>query len=242
MNTLRTLHDAFAELEKRAELGPAPARPSRGHFVAPILTATAVAVVVAGVALWQPATHQTVQPASSPKKTSGTFTPPDTAAKLAAKARAILAGTATVDVDDSRSSDCGAASMPLPGPKQNGPIPPSSCSGAAIGGKLTSGGETGGFDLAVFRAKPNAQAACDPPGKCTISMRPDRSTLAVGLWQDPQLPGGVTMTVELVRPDGADILVHLSTEDDSKGRGPLLGTRLPLTVAQLTAFVTSDRW
>ncbi|WP_163513645.1 hypothetical protein [Fodinicola acaciae] len=259
MNTLRTLHDAFAELEKRADATPVqahivPERPARGRLAAPLLTAAAVAAVVAGVALWQqPVGNRTVQPPAAPAANkAATYTPPDTAAKLAAKARTILAGVATVTLDNSRSSNCGAVIVKV-GPRASHDTDrsptrlepdkkPRTCSGAAIGGRLTRGNATGGFDLAVYRTSRGEKASCDQSGDCSLRTLPDGSTLAISTWRDPHVPGGLTTKIELVRADLADINMHLSTEADPKGSSARVGTTLPLTVEQLTAFVSSHRW
>jgi hypothetical protein len=64
----------------------------------------------------------------------------------------------------------------------------------------------------------------------------------VGSWHDDQVSGGVTYQVEAVRPNGRDVLLHLSTERDPKGHSTTIASAVPLTVAQMTALVTSDRW
>jgi hypothetical protein len=198
-------------------------------------------------------------PSSAPKPKPHRYTPPATSAELAAETRAILAGTATIQIDPIRSSDCGSVRVSVPaatgkvtarlpnGATPTVPIPQandpeSGCSGAAIGGSLTSSGRTGGFDLDVFAAAPSDKASCDGDTSCSVHHRPDGSTLAIGTWHDSNLPGGITYQVELVRPDGAEILIHLSTMRDPKGAGPVTASRVPLTIDQLTAFVTSDRW
>lgn len=69
-----------------------------------------------------------------------------------------------------------------------------------------------------------------------------RLDAAVGTWHDRSVSGGVTYFVEFVRHDRADILMHLSTERDPKGESTVTASRVPLSLAQMEAFVTSDRW
>ena len=282
MNTLRTLHDAFTTLEERADathavppdftVSAGPARAGLTRFAAPAAAAAAVVSVAAGVTVWQSSQHPghggqaaTHGPSSSAPATHsssvapshpGRYQPPDTAAKLAAKTRAILDGVATITVDPSRSSGCGAVQAGPPtssavipaGPDVSLspayiPLNQDGCSGAGLVGTLASSGRTGGFDLDVFATSPGSKARCDGDGdKCSVHTRPDGSTLAVGSWHDPHVPGGVTYQIELVRRDGADILMHLSTESDPKGMSTVTTSQLPLTTKQLTDFVTSTQW
>jgi ferric-dicitrate binding protein FerR (iron transport regulator) len=125
MNTLRTLHDAFSELEHQADAATPldyalPERTTKRRRLAPpIAAAAAVLAVVAGVAAWQAARdgHPAKVPvAAGPTPVSTTvaahangFQPPSTVAALTVTARSILAGTATITVDPKRSSACGAA-------------------------------------------------------------------------------------------------------------------------------------
>jgi len=203
-----------------------------------------------------PATPSSVPPAHSDR-----YQAPDTAAKLAAKTRAILGSLATITVDPSRSTNCGAIQLTLPAGPPSSPVIPAgpgvplspltgdtradhtNCSGASLVGTLTSNGRTGGFVLDVFAAPPGSKAHCaENGGPCSVHPRSDGSTLAVGTWPDPAGPGGVTYQVELVRPDGADILIDLSPQDETKGRGTVTTSQMPLTTQQLTAFVTSTQW
>lgn len=254
MSTLRTLHEAFEELENRADLAGVTAeeyapveRPPRRRGVllaAPV--AVAAVVIAAGIAVpvWHGAvSHHTqvatghagvpsASPSRHPSPSPTTYQPPTTVAALAARTRVILAGTATITVDRSRSSGCGASTPTLPGQ-------PGGCSGAALGGALTSDGHTGGFDLDVY-ADPGGSAACDSGTQCTVHHRADGSTLAIG--HTTVLGGGVTYEMNYVHADGADILLHLSTESDPKGESPITTTVIPLSQDQMISFVTSDQW
>jgi hypothetical protein len=248
-----------------------PARPGLTRFAAPVAAAAAVVSVAAGVTVWQSGQHSghvgqaatqgasssappSSAPSSVPPAHPGRYQPPDTVAKLAAKTRAILGGLATITVDQSRSSNCGSTTLSLPaGPPSSLEIPAGSvvplpggrgnCSGASLVGTLTSNGRTGGFTLDVFATSPGSKAQCaENGGPCSVDARSDGSTLAVGTWNDPAGPGGVIHQVELVRPDGADILIDLSPQDETNGRGAATTSQLPLTTQQLTALVTSTQW
>lgn len=249
-----------------------PARSNLARYGAPAAAAAAVVAVAGGVLAWQhgPGGGTAHQPAAngspsvapstpshSVPKRPARYIPPSTAARLEAKTRAILGSLATITVDPSRSADCGATTVTVPaapsrtepglpdGATPSVPVPASGhsgCSGAAIGGHLTSAGKTGGFDLDVFTASPGGTAMCDGDTNCSVHRGADGSTLATGRWTDPSVPGGVTYQVELVRRDGADILIHLSTEADPKGQSSVTSSQMPLTIAQLSAFVSSDRW
>jgi hypothetical protein len=313
MSTLQTLHDAFGELERRADLtsaasaaddagGSAPVRALHRHrparrWLAPTASVAAVAAVAltaVGIAAWrsgdgsgspaagpgastsaavtpsQPVTSSAVPPSavtssavtpSSPPGNSAAigptpWQPPSTPAQVAATARAILAGIATITVTDTGYP----VTQLVPGVRgqgdqeSNGMVSATGNgasdeagdggnAGAAIFGVLTADGRSGGYDLNVLSVpQPSKGASCDPSARCTVSTRPDGSSLAISHWSDPSVPGGVTYQVELVRPDGADILLHLSTENHPKGQGTVTASRLPLTVAQMTDFVTSTRW
>jgi hypothetical protein len=275
MNTLRDLHEAFHELELRADAVEAPGEPFVRHrsarrLVAPAASVAAVAAValtITGVTVWHDgsgspsdtaAGHsgatqpQTVvsEPVTQTTPAPASFQPPATPDALAAKAREILAGVATITVTDGGDN----VQMTLPSGMRGGDdhggrvaLPSSDNSnGAGIVGALTADGRTGGFDLNVSNIGRSVRGAgCDMSNRssrCRISTLGDGSSLAVEHWQDPSVPGGVTYQVELVRPDGADILMHLSTERDPKGGGPVLSSQLPLSVGQMTDFVSSDQW
>ena len=283
MNSLHSLHEAFAELESRADAASGsvrdvrPPRRRAGRLVAPTAAAAAVLAAAAGIVLVQhgrtagtdstgghgkvaklPAAASAGRSPLSTSATPAAFQPPATGEQLAERTSEILAGTATIHVTDygrpvtvtlpgstapaGRSgpdrSGAGAPSVPV---LSKAPDSGASASGSAIVGTLTSSRGTGGFDLNVFATTPGP-ALCDADTNCTVRTLADGSSLAVGSWQDASTPGGVTYQVELVRNDGADILIHLSTQRDPKGQSTVTSTELPLTVDQLIAFVTSDRW
>lgn len=277
MNDLRTLHDAFDTLERRADNAPvhefviAPRRHPK-RFGAPAAAAAAVVLAAGTIAVWQhhddrsPLTAPAGRGRTAPSAMTSTshvatphaapgYQPPATEAQLANKARELLAGVATIVVTD--GSGQGGGSGPTPtytpnhqahkGKRRNAPAQltpgatPDASSGAAVIGALTADGVTGGFALDVY-ASPGGRAMCDADTNCSVHTRADGSTLAIGSWHDKQVPGGLTYQVEMVRPDGADVLMHLSTEHDPKGESAVTASHLPLTVKQMVDFVTSPSW
>lgn len=276
MNSLHSLHEAFAELESRADAASGSVRESRPpqrrtlRLLAPTAAAAAVLAAATGIVLVQHGRsagtdgaggHAKIakMPAaasadrSSVSAAPAVFQPPATGEQLAQRTSAILAGTATIHVTDygrpvtaslppastaPRRAPGSAPSVPVLTKAPNGDA---SASGSAIVGTLTSARGTGGFDLNVF-VTTSRTPLCDADTNCTVRTLADGSSLAVGSWHDASTPGGVTYQVELVRKDGADILIHLSTQRDPKGQSTVTSTELPLTVDQLIAFVSSDRW
>jgi hypothetical protein len=270
MNTLRDLHDAFHELELRADAVEPPTsmsvRPHRTarRLIAPAASVAAVAAValtVGGVTVWHggsgsnsgttaagsggstPPVTLTSQPVATTSTATGTgaWQPPASAEALAAKARAILAGTATITVTDTGTNVPMTLPPGLKGAHVRALPNAGEPDGAAIFGTLTAGGHTGGFDLNVSYEKATGDGtSCDNPDECTEHTYADGAKLWISTWRDQT--GGLTNQVELDRPDGAVILMHLSTERDPKGGGPAITSQLPLTVRQMTDFVTSNDW
>jgi hypothetical protein len=270
MTDLRTLHDAFGELERRADAAtaasalstsPRPRRTLGPRLVPVAATVVAVAGLAAGV-VWLVPGNTGTQAGSPPTITSSPSAPPTTeppvpttAADLIDRFKRVLGDTATFTVNDT----AGAGHEELPPPTSTpagtggGPdIPVSATSvpndgasgnGVHIVGTLTAGGVTGGFDLQIYAAQPGSGTWCDDPDRstCTQTTLPDGSNLAIG--SEPlQDAGGVTYMAFLVRPDGTSILMHLSNQRDPKGAGEIFGPQPPLTTDQLTAIVSSDRW
>ena len=190
------------------------------------------------------------------------FEIPQTPAQLASRFRAVLGDTATFTVTDTGApvgmglpSLTSAAPTPT-GPSSAPPTPtslptpvsptqaPPATNGAAIVGTLTASGISGGFDLQIFSAGSGDEASCDDPdrSKCTVRDLADGSSLAVGREPLQDSPDGVTYEVDLIRIDGAELVMHLSNERDPKGDSTVLSAHPPLTTEQMTALVTSDRW
>lgn len=193
-----------------------------------------------------------------PPRPTGRYLPPQTPAALEVTLAKILAGTATVRVTDTSSPVAGASAPsqtgapPAPSPTGGPPAPvpapdqpkPTPDDGTAVVGTITNlDGTSGGFDLNVAAgAQPDASGCTSDFTDCTITPRPDGSSLAVGLSHDQSAPGGITYEVHLVRPDGANILLHLSNESDPKGQSTVLTDHTPLTITQMTDLVASDQW
>lgn len=252
MSNLHTLSDAFTELERRADAIPATAdRPTefrtgrrRTRMLAPALAAAAVIATATGIAVWPtggdaPSGRQAGQPVhsatapashtvsnSAKTRTSSAaakrYHPPASAAALIKRARQILDGTATIRVTERDEPDHG--------------------SGPVIVGTLTAHGDSGGFDLLVSAASPSDKAECEMEFHCRHSTLANGDDLAVGKYTDPQVPGGVTYVVDVVRTDGAMIRLHLSNQADPKRSGPITAPHVPLTVQQMTHLVDSPRW
>ncbi|MGX7681684.1 hypothetical protein ACSMXN_22595 [Jatrophihabitans sp. DSM 45814] len=116
--------------------------------------------------------------------------------------------------------------------------------GAAIVGTLTSAGTTGGFDLQIYQAGAGEKAWCDDPDRadCVVKRLADGSSLAIGNEQLEGAGNGVTYSANLIRPDGVELLMHVSNEASPKGASTVLATHPPLTSQQLTEILTSSLW
>lgn len=261
MTDLRALHEAFEELERRADAATArtsldlpPRTRAASSRLAPIaLAAAVVAGVATGAVLLVPNNDPVTQAAppgtsSTAPPVTTTSTPPPPAHEspevLAERFRAVLGDLATFVVTETGP---GASVWTLPeGPPTGAPTnldpKPTTQIGSSIGGTLTSAGVTGGFDLLMYPGNAGDQAQCALPDEpsCTMRQLPDGSTLAtnqVGLESS-----GLTNEVKLTRPDGLVFVMHVSNRESPKGRGPVLGPHPPLTVEQLVEIATSDRW
>ncbi|GAB2959958.1 hypothetical protein [Saccharothrix stipae] len=265
MTDLRTLHDAFDELERRADAATAGLPPgiapgtradasrSRTRLVPIALAAAVVAGVATGAVLLVPGDDpvtRTAQPGASstapPVTTTSTPPPPahENPEVLAERFRAVLGDLATFVVTETGP---GASVMTLPeGPPTGAPTDlgpkPTTQVGAAIVGTLTATGVTGGFDLLMYPGRVGDKAQCDLPEEpgCTVRDLPDGSSLATS--QVALEGSGVTNQVKLIRPDGLVFGMHVSNRQSPKGSGALLGAQPPLTVEQLVRIATSDRW
>ncbi|MFL6120819.1 hypothetical protein [Actinophytocola sp.] len=277
MTDLRTLHDAFAELERRADAAsagalstaPGPRRALGLRLVPVAATVVAVAGLAAG-AMWLVPGGNTGAAAGGPPTTTTVATAapttepavPSTTEDLANRFRRVLGNTATFEVSD--SGGVGVEEHPpsggprsVPGSAEtntSGPSVPTTSvttrsnddaigNGVVIRGTLTAAGVTGGFDLQMYGMDPGAGVWCDDPDRstCTQSTLPDGTKLAIG--QEPlQETGGITYLLNVVRPDGTVILMHLSNMGDAKGAGGVLAPQPPLTTEQLKAIAASDRW
>jgi hypothetical protein len=273
MNDFKTLTDAFGELERRADAATAahPVEPTvytaprhRSRLLLMAASVVGVLAVAGSVALLTrdhsaspgPATRvgdgapSSVETSTTPPPAA--FEIPQTADDLAARFAGVLrAGdnTATFTVTDTGAAVTATAptrSVAAGGERSVTPLPNTSTepNGAAIVGKLTSAGVTGGFDLQIYKATPSDKVWCDDPdsSRCTISDLPDGSSVAVGRDPLPNSPDGITYEVALLRPDGVMFLMHTSNEPDPKGAGQPLAAHPPLTTDQMVSIVTSERW
>ncbi|MCT2585980.1 hypothetical protein [Actinophytocola gossypii] len=255
MSDLRTLHDAFAELERRADaatVGTAPAaRTHRAVRLIPVaVTVVAVAVMIAGAVWVLPGRPGT--PAAGPPTTPSTSTThgsaPTSPDDLIARFRVVLGDTATFEVT-SKNTVPGAFPSKQPG-TSTGPQPedPDAPSSPLIGGTLTAGGVTGSFSLMIYPtdSEPDAWCTLSRTEDCDVSTLPDGSRLATGTARPA--PGAVSHLASLKRPDGTLVLMHVGNQEDPRGAaldspgGEFHAPRPPLTLDQLTALVTSDKW
>ncbi|MFD7656188.1 hypothetical protein ACFV4N_19630 [Actinosynnema sp. NPDC059797] len=265
MSDLRTLHDAFAELERRADAaaaGTAPVvRPRRTARLVPVAaTVVAVAGLVAG-AVWlapgDPGTDVAGTPTTSSSTAPTTREPvPTSPDDLLARFRAALGDTATVEVTQE---------FTVPPPSSKNPAPPETGSvgtprlaepdtstgtsvGAIVGGTLTSAGVTGSFALTTYPTDSGPEEWCrlSFTEDCHVSTLPDGSRLATGTAR--MAPGAVSYLACLKRPDGTVIVLNVGNQEDPRGAaintpgGEFYGPQPPLTLDRMKEVVTSDEW
>lgn len=262
MSDLRTLHDAFAELERRADAAAvvtAPVvRPRRAVRLVPVAaTVVAVAGLVAGAVWLVPGDSGTH--AASPPTTSSTAPSTNTARSpvpaspddLIARFGVVLGDTATFEATAKATVPPPSSANPNPPQPGTGsvvtpqPEDPDASIGAMIGGTLTSAGVTGSFLLTIY---PSDSEPCDlsRTDDCDVSTLPDGSRLATGTAQPA--PGAVSYMACLKRPDGTMVLMHVSNQEDPRGAainspgGEIYSPQPPLTLDQLKAIVTSGKW
>jgi hypothetical protein len=262
MSDLRTLHDAFAELERRADAaaaGTAPvARSRRAVRLVPIAaTVVAVAGLVAG-AVWLVPGGSGTQAASPPSTASSMTTArspvPTSPDDLIARFRVVLGDTATFEVTEkstvpgispssSKNQQPGTGSVVTPQLAN-----PEALTSPLIGGTLTSAGVTGSFSLTIYPSdsEPSAWCGYSRTKDCDVSTLPDGSRLATGTAQ--RAPGAVSRLACLKRPDGTMVLMHVGNQGDPQGAainspgGEIISPQPSLTLDQLKAIVTSDKW
>lgn len=255
MSDLRTLHDAFAELDRRADAATAGTaadmapvvRPRRAVRLVPVAaTVVAVAALVASAVWLGPGgsgTPAASPPANSPSTTQSSV--PISPDDLIARFRVVLGDTATFEVTDKWS-------VPKPSPSKQSGESVTKLEGPGIGamvaGTLTSAGITGSWLLTVHPSESEPGEWCDRgrPMVCDVSTLPDGSRLATGTLQ-PDV-GAVAYMACVKRPDGTMILLKVSNQEDPSGTvtfapgGRILSPQSPLTLDQLKAIVTSGKW
>lgn len=260
MSSLSTLHEAFDALERRADtLGHAGARPrDAGHaprlrWAAPLAAAVVVAGAATGAAVLSQhhstraapqAPAQARPTAASTHPTPRTSAPPTDAVPwpprylaltkypdLAARVRTIVGPDVTITVDPARSASSQGSTIGY------------DRLGSSISGTLTANGHSGGYIVDDATTVPGTRTSvCQvyEIEQCTVRTYRGGS-LGAGLLHTG---GGRTEYVEYVRADGAQIDVIVSTLSDVKDSQ---GTRvtsavLPLSVDQMIALATSDKW
>lgn len=270
MTDLRALNDAFGELERRADAVSAdllldvPSRtrprnaPRPGSRLVPVAAAVAVmAGLATGMALLAPGGGPATQAGGSP--TASTTVPtagsdprsavPDDHKVLTDRFRAVLADvlgdTATFTATELRPViRTDVPPITWPGPQEGDP-PVVTGPRSAIVGTLTAAGVTGRYQLATWLDEPGGVAGCSSPEPCTMRELPDGSSLATAEFPLEGGVGGTTYSVHLARPDGGRLDMHVSNwrwSPEGSGSGEVLAPRPPLTIDQMIAIVTSDRW
>jgi hypothetical protein len=260
MSDLRTLHDAFAELERRvdaAAAGMAPVvRPRRAVRLVPIAaTVVAVAGLFAGVVWLVPGDSGTPvagPPTTAPSTTTARSPVPTSPSDLIDRFRVVLGDTATFVVTTEHV---------FPAQKGN-PAPPGTGSSvtpqrtdpevathALVFGTLTSAGVTGSFSLSILPPSdsgPDEWCRNSHPVDCDVSTLPDGSPLAT---ETARLaPGAVSYMACLKRPDGTMVRLQVGNQEDPAGAainspgGRIYAPQPPLTLEQLKAIVTSGKW
>jgi hypothetical protein len=224
MTDLRTLTDAFDELERRADAAAyrsVPTPRARSRRLVPVAAAAVVVAGLAAGAVWL------VPGGDAPVGGTSTTTPspsiaafPETPDGLAARFREVVGDTATVVL-----SSTGALTLGDDGVSQGG----------VIVGTLTVSGVKGGFYVTSTRIDP------DLPKCEACETLPDGARLSVDEIALAE-PGGVTYKVAVRRVDGFRLTMYVSNELDAKGGSDVVAPRPPLTTDQMVTILTSDRW
>lgn len=296
---LRSLYRAFELLEQQADAAPvspiAVRAPASRRMVRAAAPVGAAALVLAGVTttalVWpQPERNPAGGGAVSPVSTAPVIPPPPVASpspvstapatsplippgELAAEARGILAGIATITVRTDK--------VPVPTPVHSDEptappfgtptdtagkyfvvfstplsprlyLPPPTSVGklsVVIQGTMTSADGTSQYALKVGKTDPAAAPSCadqwGPPGRlvpnCSVQQIAN-GTYAVARSENDR--GGSISEIAVVRSDGTEIDLRLVTGRYSGDDGQVQVTagQLPLSEAQMIAFVTSDKW
>ncbi|MEO6090739.1 MAG: hypothetical protein ABIQ18_47320 [Umezawaea sp.] len=260
MSDLHTLHDAFAELERRADAadaGTAPVvRPRRAVQLVPVAaTVVAVAGLVAG-AVWlvpgDPGTHA-AGPPTAPFTTTARSPVLSSPGDLIARFGVVLADTLpfvvtqkitlpALSLTDASQPGTGSVVTTL------SPEVPNGSTSASISGTLTSAGGSGGFSLTIRPTDVEPGEWCGRSRKkdCDVSTLPDGSQLTTGTAR--LALGAVSYLAYRTRLDGTMVLMQVSNQEDPGGAelntpgGQIHAPQPPLTLDQLKAIVTSDKW
>ncbi len=260
-----TLHDAFGELERRAdaypatELQPPAPRRRRGQL---LLVAASIAVVLAlailaTVRFGAGTARHASGPAGVAPNPSVTHVRNDVhghrGGSLGGPARTAppLSGALRRSAARMAARSAAAAHMDeqfrlalRDAVGDSGTFTVTEHPGASVlVGELTVNGVTGGFDIQHFVAGRGTAASCDDLDRvrCDVSSRPGGASLATGSEALQTAPGGITRQANYVRGDGVEFVMHVSNAADPKGAGHVAATP-PLTIPQMVAIVTSGRW
>lgn len=270
MTDLRTLTDAFAELERRADAASnvVPAgrllelRRRRGASASRLLAVAATAAMVVGLAAGSAllASVGSGSGVDAPAAGSSTAPPPSTAAPPSsteppppsAEAPPSLVPNNSIPGD---GADLAARFTAVLGGSatftriESGPVarPPepgaTTARGIGIGGELTASGVSGTFDLAIYTTSPVDLLMCNDPTSCINRTLDDGSTLWAEQAPTKGVPGGITNWACLVTADGRTINLHVfNTRSKDGGSLEVLAPQPPLSVDQMIPIVTSDRW
>ena len=241
----------------RATLVRAASEPRRAMRLIPIAaTVVAVAGLIAGAVWLTPGdsgTQAAGPPTTAPSTTTARGPVNITSDELIARFRVVLGDTATFAVTAKETLPPPSSANPNPPQPGTGSVvtpeveepDPDGRFGAIVGGTLTSAGVTGGFFLSVL---PSDSEPCDltRAKDCEVSTLPDGSRLATATARPA--PGAVSYMAGLIRPDGTKILIFVSNQEDPLGAainspgGRIYSAQPPLTLDQLKAIVTSDKW
>lgn len=227
MSDLQTLHDAFAELEHRADLAELDRRVSalapRRRRVLPwtpvaAIFAAVVALVV-GAVWFAPSDH--ADPPAGAKVAVG---PPTTHQALADRFRRVLGDTATFTVSENkRMSDVITTADPDPG--------------LSIAGPVSSNGVDGWFQLTIYPNRPCSfwDASCRTPMSYDVR---DRVTHI----KDGSVTARMSAYGALrVSADGNTLLQLMVSDNDRTLGKPPTGP-VPLDGEQIARIVSSDLW
>ncbi|MEU4746373.1 hypothetical protein AB0G02_38755, partial [Actinosynnema sp. NPDC023658] len=204
-----------------------------------------------------PGTHaaglQTTSASTAPSTTAARGAVPTSPDDLVARFRVVLGGTAEFEVTQEFT-------LPPPSSSKN-PQPPGTAStvtpqgvdpddsaGALVGGTLTAAGVTGSVALTIYSSDSEPGEWCNSPfaEDCDVSTLPDGSRLATATARPAA--GAVSYLACAKRPDGTMILLRVGNQEDPQGAVPgspgsaVYAPQPPLTLDQLKAIVTSDKW
>jgi hypothetical protein len=218
MTDLHTLHDAFTELERRADAAAPAALPqprrARGFRLVPMMATMAAVVALAAGAVWL-VPNDTAGTRVADQSTSGS---PEA---LADKFRAVLGDTARFEVTKGMEMANG---------------------GAMITGTLTAGDVTGGFILAIFDTK--SEIECEPP-TCTVAVKPGPGGKADASFIVQTYPEATVTTYEAYHALDDDTVLKLTVSNRRIPHDPNseeFASQPPLTTDQMLAIARSDLW